>query len=998
MKKTLLLVCIILLSVLNLKAQCGPGEDIEAPVFGDSGGNGTLTSPFVNLLPGTVGSVPSGTYYFNFNGNTFQGVLDNDTDGGGWLMILNYVHLAGDNSALQVRNTDLPLLGSSTLGDNEAATANWGHFGNQLAADIDFEEMRFYGETTGHSRIIDFKTTYSNVLDYVKTGTGSFNGIENGNFSTLTGHTANIPASAVNEFADQNDFALTNFPFWRSGIAHWGIRGLGSRWEVDDQANNTRSTIHRVWVRGDLSPVTATTIFAQLDATGNVTVDPTDFGIIATDNCVNVILSLSQADFDCTDIGNHTIQLTATDDAFNAVSIDVTVIVQDNILPSISTNPPANPTFDLDAVNGTFTLTLADLQAAATDNCGVQSLTLSQTSFDCANIGANTVTVTATDVNGKINTTDVPIIIRDNTAPTVQCVAPFTVLLNTNGTASITVSDVSASISDNCSTTPSLDITDFDCTHIGDNIVTLSVTDAGGNISMCNTTVTVDIDATTCPSDIIVNNDAEICGAIVNYMGCNTLIQGLPSGSLFPIGTTNNIFEVLDNGGNTIQCSFSVTVNDTEAPQFATQDITLQLDNNGLASLTSSDLISETGVYIIDMSGTLDRVDISSTGTQVVLSDDEVSVALPIGFDFGFYGNSYTEFFISSNGFITFTDDGEDGCCDGQLLPDTSTPNNLIAFDWNDIDPDDGGTMRYETTGTVPNRILIMDWDSVTHIDDVNDITTTQVKLFETTNRIEIHTTNIPLTDDDKTQGLENIDGTKATIVPGRNAAQWNAVNEVVAFIAEDIVENCSVDTITVSQTDFTCSDIGVNTLTVTVTDVNANAMQMMVDVTVVATDLVAPVISLVGNNPQQILLNTPYVELGATTDDGSALVIDASTVNTGVIGSYSVTYNATDASCNDAVQVARMVDVVNVLSIGDNDLANSIKIHPNPTNSIWNIKTNNQNIEIIQVFDILGKQVISLTPSLSEVSIDAFGLNNGIYLAKITTENGSKTVKLIKE
>jgi len=85
------------------------------------------------------------------------------------------------------------------------------------------------------------------------------------------------------------------------------------------------------------------------------------------------------------------------------------------------------------------------------------------------------------------------------------------------------------------------------------------------------------------------------------------------------------------------------------------------------------------------------------------------------------------------------------------------------------------------------------------------------------------------------------------------------------------------------------------------------------------------------------------------------------------------------------------------VLSTDDFE-ASELSVYPNPTNNVWNVKTNNQVINSVQVFDILGKQVISFTPRMSEVSIDATGLNNGIYLAKITSDNGSKTIKLIKE
>ncbi len=85
-----------------------------------------------------------------------------------------------------------------------------------------------------------------------------------------------------------------------------------------------------------------------------------------------------------------------------------------------------------------------------------------------------------------------------------------------------------------------------------------------------------------------------------------------------------------------------------------------------------------------------------------------------------------------------------------------------------------------------------------------------------------------------------------------------------------------------------------------------------------------------------------------------------------------------------------------NTLSTAQFELEN-VSVYPNPTNGIWNIKANNLNIETVQVFDILGKQVMTLAPNASEVSIDASGLNEGIYLVKMTSANGTKTMKLVK-
>ncbi len=86
---------------------------------------------------------------------------------------------------------------------------------------------------------------------------------------------------------------------------------------------------------------------------------------------------------------------------------------------------------------------------------------------------------------------------------------------------------------------------------------------------------------------------------------------------------------------------------------------------------------------------------------------------------------------------------------------------------------------------------------------------------------------------------------------------------------------------------------------------------------TVIVTDLTAPVISLLGSNPQSILVGGSYAESGATALDNvdgdltTSIVIDASAVDTAIVGPYSVTYNVADSSGNDAAEVTRTVNVV---------------------------------------------------------------------------------------
>ena len=400
---------------------------IEAPAqiaFPNIGGEGTMVNPFISLAPEEVGGVTSGVYYFNFNGSTFQGVLDNDTDGGGWLMVLNYVHLAGDNSDLTIRNTDLPLLDSSTLpllpADNEAGTQFWGHMGNALANAIDFDEMRFYGITTGHNRVIDFRTSFANGINYVKTGTGSFaNLFRPENHILGANHTATIiPQGAGNVFVNQGNLALTNFPFWASGNAHWGIRGAGARWEVDDSAVNGHSTIHRVWVRNNASStIESTRLTAQLDATGNVTIAAADFGITAVEGCnATPTQSLSQTMFDCSDIGENTIQLIATTASGSKV-IDVTVVVEDTVDPIVSC--PSDETVQVNSAGGDYTVPdyFGTRSITITDNCTDPVTVTSQNPVagSALAVGDHTITLTATDSEGNDGTCTFVVTVEDAT-------------------------------------------------------------------------------------------------------------------------------------------------------------------------------------------------------------------------------------------------------------------------------------------------------------------------------------------------------------------------------------------------------------------------------------------------------------------------------------------------------------------------------------------------------------------------------------------------------
>ncbi len=222
---------------------------------------GDSTNPFTAL--NQVNNIPSGRYFFNLGSGLFEADVDN-SEGGGWVLVLQYVHLGGTNPALNVISpgANLPKNSVANLGTNESSIVeNWGHTGNTaLSQFTNITDVRFYGISSGHNRVLHFKTGLNSVINYFKTGTGSVTTALSTNFTSLTNHSANLPAAVSSVFTDRADYAMTNFPFFKTANYHWGIKGVDTRWESDDFPNDSsKNTIHKIWVRDTTTYVCADT-------------------------------------------------------------------------------------------------------------------------------------------------------------------------------------------------------------------------------------------------------------------------------------------------------------------------------------------------------------------------------------------------------------------------------------------------------------------------------------------------------------------------------------------------------------------------------------------------------------------------------------------------------------------------------------------------------------------------------------------------------------------
>ena len=363
---------------------------------------------------------------------------------------------------------------------------------------------------------------------------------------------------------------------------------------VTDVNGNTDMATATVTVMDTVSPtVMAQNVTIYLDANGQASITTATVDNGSSDNCNIQSYALDSTDFDCSEVGTNTVTLTVTDVNGNVSSANATVTVMDTISPTVMTQ---NVTVYLDA-NGQASITTATINNGSSDNCSIQSYALDSTNFDCGEVGANTVTLTVTDVNGNVSSANATVTVMDTISPIVVT-QNVTVYLDANGQASITTATIDNGSSDNCTIQSyALDSTMFDCSEVGANTVTLTVTDVNGNVSSANATVTV---MDTIYPVLMLDVDASICatgtsGAMHTYMvsgsdNCSTggVIQtsGLPSGSTFPIGTTMNVFEITDASGNTTIDSFLVEVYDFPVLVIDSLDLMCETDDPVALSAT----------------------------------------------------------------------------------------------------------------------------------------------------------------------------------------------------------------------------------------------------------------------------------------------------------------------------------------------------------------------------------------------------------------------------
>jgi gliding motility-associated-like protein len=486
-------------------------------------------------------------------------------------------------------------------------------------------------------------------------------------------------------------------------------------WTATDECGNSSSDVQSITVEDTTAPVVtvpaadlamecfdatavaiwAATASANDNCDGTLTVTPTYTA--PADNCNQTV----------------TVTFTATDACGNIGTATKDFTVDDNTAPVV-TVPAADLAMEcFDATDVAIWIATA----SANDNCD-GTLTVTPTYTAPADNCNQTVTVTftATDACGNIGTATKDFTVDDNTAPVVTVPAAdlamecfdatdvaiwiATASANDNCDGTLTVTPTYTAPADNCNQTVTVTFTATDaCGNIGTATKDFTVDDNTAPIITCpaNITVTADLGQPNANITIALPSVSDNCDANVSYTNDYTGVED--ASGIYNLGTTTVTYTATDNCGNSIQCSFTVTVNDEEAPEincpptitvscidlvpaaysnyaeFVTAGGTAN-DNNGIDQATFA-LVSETSdnnscpetisrIYTIsDTDGN------ASECTQLIIVNDDINPVLTVPADVTVECDSIPAYGAPTatdncDADVTITYDGEvrtDGAC-----------------------------------------------------------------------------------------------------------------------------------------------------------------------------------------------------------------------------------------------------------------------------------------------------------------------------------------------
>ena len=579
------------------------------------------------------------------------------------------------------------------------------------------------------------------------------------------------------------------------------------------------------------------------------------------------------------DVGTYRCMLIEVDSTpetiIAATSSEFTISNSDNIAPIAVAQ---DITVALDA-SGMASISTIDIDNGSSDNCNF-ALSLDITSFDCDDLGANTVVLTAIDSSGNTHSATATVTVVDNISPSLLS-NDISLYLDSTGIVEFDTTAVYEAFNDNCDATFNFTPQVFDCGDVGAHLSSVSGTDEAGNTTSIDFIINVKDSLSPWISlftdTVLLNASGQgtlDTAAVIDYIRDNCGIQTIVFSDLdfsaSNLGLNTITVSVTDENNNQSVALTDIWVIDPLPPNVKAKDLVLPLDASGQADLTvsqvdngSTDNIGFDTLYI-DASG----YDCSDLGDHwVVLTGVDRS------------GNSDTAWSK-----VTVVDN---------MKPDVDAVNTTVYLDssgsatlsFQDVDNGSTDNCGIDTTYLSKETFGCGDVGTSSAIAYAKDSSGNRGSSVFLVTVVDTMAPSVAVFSDTVELGATGV-GTLDTTA-----------------VLDYIRENCSVNSIGFSQLSYTVSDLGQNTLTVTVKDVHNNTTVVTTDIWVV--DLIDPNVKA---NDVILPLNangTATLTLAQVDDNSSdnagldSLYIDASGYDCSDLGDHWVVLTGVDVAGN---------------------------------------------------------------------------------------------------
>lgn len=684
-------------------------------------------------------------------------------------------------------------------------------------------------------------------------------------------------------------------------------------YNVNDSQSNAATTVTRNVIVADRTAPTIT-----LNGSNIVNIEQgstyTDAGATAADLIDGDISANVSADISAVDtstIGAYTVTYSVSDVAGNSASASRTV----NVVSAPDTTAPVITLFGGSNINVTQGSSYNEPGYSATDDTDgtiTGLVTVDSSALDINTLGTYNIIYNVSDQAGNAATATRTVTITaalDTTSPTIVLQGDNPLQLTINDAfveAGFTATD---NVDGDITANVNADASAVNTSVVGSYLAVYSVSDSAGNTATVTRSVQVLAEPDTTPPVITLfggSNIDVVQGSTYNEPGYSATdnVDGTITGLVVvdsstldtnTVGVYTVTYSVSDQAGYSASASRTVTV--TAAPDLAPPSITL-LGGNPL-NLIIGEAYIEPGYTATDaVDGDLTssvNVNSSSVNTSVIGS---YSVIYSVSDSAG-NNAAVTRIVKVTN------------------APDT-TPPVITLLGNNSIELVQGNTYSEPGYTATDNIDGIITANVITDFGAVNVTIPGSYPIYYNVSdqagnaaQTVTRTLIVKAAPDTIAPVITLLGNNPLEIVTGNSYVEQGAS-------ASDNIDGDISGAITINASSVNTNAVGNYTVSYTVLDSSNNSATQYRTVKVLPLpDTTAPILTLVGDNPQSIIVGYSYVEQGAQAIDNidgditPNIVIDSSSINNNIAGTYTVTYNISDSSGNAANTLTRTINVI---------------------------------------------------------------------------------------